>query len=50
MMFFLLAAEDRQARMCRVQAQIDDLLRRKVGIDHLDLAAVEHDFLNRSVT
>ena len=46
----LFAAKYRQSGMGRVKADFQDLLRWQISVDHLDLAAVKHDFLDRSVT
>ena len=46
---FVAVAEDGQAGMGGGQRLRDDLFRRVVGVEHLDLAAVAHDFVHRAV-
>ena len=44
-----LAAEDRDAGVRRVDRLLEDLGRRRLGVDHLDVAAVHHDLLDLAV-
>ena len=45
-----LAAEDRDAGVRRVDRLLEDLGRRGLGVDHLDVAAVHHHLLDLALT